>query len=51
MMLTMGAILRHQEEYFLTGDQKKIRPMILKDIADETMLDTHPTVSRVANSK
>ena len=50
MMLTMGAILRHQQEYFLTGDQKKIRPMILKDIADETGLDIS-TVSRVANSK
>ena len=50
MMLTMGAIMRHQEEYFLTGDQKKIRPMILKDIADVTGLDIS-TVSRVANSK
>lgn len=50
MMLTMGAILRHQQEYFQTGDQKKIRPMILKDIADETQLDIS-TVSRVANSK
>ena len=50
MMLTMGAILSHQEEYFLTGDQKKIRPMILKDIADVTSLDIS-TVSRVANSK
>ncbi|MBK8428509.1 MAG: RNA polymerase factor sigma-54 [Saprospiraceae bacterium] len=50
MMLTMGAILRHQEEFFLTGDQKKIRPMILKDIADVTGLDIS-TVSRVANSK
>ncbi|MDX1912130.1 MAG: RNA polymerase factor sigma-54 [Saprospiraceae bacterium] len=50
MMLTMGAILKHQEEYFLTGDQKKIKPMILKDIADVTGLDIS-TVSRVANSK
>lgn len=50
MMLTMGAILRHQQEYFLTGDQKKIKPMILKDIADATGLDIS-TVSRVANSK
>jgi RNA polymerase sigma-54 factor len=50
MMLTMGAILKHQEEFFLTGDQKKIRPMILKDIADVTSLDIS-TVSRVANSK
>jgi RNA polymerase sigma-54 factor len=46
----MGAILRHQQEFFLTGDQKKIRPMILKDIADATGLDIS-TVSRVANSK
>ncbi len=50
MMLTMGAILAHQHEYFLSGDQKKIRPMILKDIADATGLDIS-TVSRVANSK
>ena len=50
MMLTMAAIMHHQHEYFLTGDQKKIRPMILKDIADETSLDIS-TVSRVANSK
>ncbi|MBL7828279.1 MAG: RNA polymerase factor sigma-54, partial [Saprospiraceae bacterium] len=50
MMLTMGSILKHQEEFFLTGDQKKIRPMILKDIADTTGLDIS-TVSRVANSK
>jgi RNA polymerase sigma-54 factor len=50
MMLTMGAILKHQEQFFLTGDQKKIRPMILKDIADVTSLDIS-TVSRVANSK
>jgi RNA polymerase sigma-54 factor len=50
MMLTMGAILHHQEEFFLTGDQKKIKPMILKDIADVTSLDIS-TVSRVANSK
>ncbi|MEI6410723.1 MAG: RNA polymerase factor sigma-54 [Bacteroidota bacterium] len=50
MLLTMGAILRHQEGYFLTGDQKKIHPMILKDIADATGLDIS-TVSRVANSK
>jgi RNA polymerase sigma-54 factor len=50
MMLTMHAILKHQEEYFRTGDEKKIRPMILKDIADVTGLDIS-TVSRVANSK
>lgn len=50
MMLTMSALLSHQEEYFLTGDQRKIHPMILKDIADVTGLDIS-TVSRVANSK
>jgi len=50
MMLTMAAIMHYQHDYFLTGDQKKIRPMILKDIADETSLDIS-TVSRVANSK
>ncbi|MFN4253412.1 MAG: RNA polymerase factor sigma-54 [Saprospiraceae bacterium] len=50
MMKTMGAIMSHQYDYFLTGDQKKIRPMILKDIADSTDLDIS-TVSRVANSK
>ncbi|MCS7036827.1 MAG: RNA polymerase factor sigma-54 [Saprospiraceae bacterium] len=50
MMLTMDAILRHQRDYFMTGDEKRIRPMILKDIADATGLDIS-TVSRVANSK
>lgn len=50
MMLTMGAIMRHQQNYFLTGDQRKIKPMILKDIAEVTGLDIS-TVSRVANSK
>ena len=50
MMVTMGAILQHQEQFFLTGDQKRLRPMILKDIAEATGLDIS-TVSRVANSK
>ncbi len=50
MMLTMWAILSYQEQYFLTGDQRKLRPMILKDIAEATSLDIS-TVSRVANSK
>lgn len=50
MMKTMGTILSHQYDFFLTGDQKKIKPMILKDIADVTSLDIS-TVSRVANSK
>ena len=47
---TMYAIMQFQIEFFHTGDQKKIRPMILKDIADITSLDIS-TVSRVANSK
>jgi RNA polymerase sigma-54 factor len=46
----MNAILAYQHEYFLTGDETKLRPMILKDIADITGLDIS-TVSRVANSK
>ena len=47
---TMGAIMSHQEEFFLTGDETTLRPMILKDIAEKTNLDIS-TVSRVANSK
>ncbi|WP_262919246.1 RNA polymerase factor sigma-54 [Niabella hibiscisoli] len=47
---TMGAIMSHQEEFFLTGDETSLRPMILKDIAEKTHLDIS-TVSRVANSK
>ncbi|MFN7117067.1 MAG: RNA polymerase factor sigma-54 [Saprospiraceae bacterium] len=50
MSKTMYAILQYQYDYFLTGDQKKLRPMILKDIADITGLDIS-TVSRVVNSK
>lgn len=50
LMLTMNAILNYQEGYFLEGDEKKLKPMILKDIADITGLDIS-TVSRVANSK
>lgn len=47
---TMDAILNYQYEYFLDGDETKLRPMILKDIADVTGLDIS-TISRVANSK
>ncbi len=47
---TMGAIMSHQEDFFLTGDETSLRPMILKDIAEKTHLDIS-TVSRVANSK
>ena len=47
---TMYAIMRFQYQYFLTGDERRLKPMILKDIADMTGLDIS-TVSRVANSK
>ncbi len=50
MYKTMYAILQLQYDFFLTGDQRKLRPMILKDIAEMTGLDIS-TVSRVANSK
>lgn len=50
MFNVMYAILQYQYDYFLTGDQKRLRPMILKDIADVAGLDIS-TVSRVANSK
>jgi RNA polymerase sigma-54 factor len=50
MYKTMYAIMQFQYNFFLTGDQKKLKPMILKDIADLTGLDIS-TVSRVANSK
>ncbi|WP_026764916.1 RNA polymerase factor sigma-54 [Sediminibacterium salmoneum] len=47
---TMGAIMKYQQDFFLTGDETTLRPMILKDIAEVTGLDIS-TVSRVANSK
>ena len=50
LLITMNAIMHYQEEYFLTGDERKLKPMILKDIADEIDMDVS-TVSRVANSK
>ncbi|MDG1253413.1 MAG: RNA polymerase factor sigma-54 [Schleiferiaceae bacterium] len=50
LILTMSAIMRFQEEYFLTGDERKLKPMILKDIADEVSMDIS-TVSRVASNK
>jgi len=46
----MYAIMQFQFEYFLTGDDTRLRPMILKDISDVTGLDIS-TISRVANSK
>ncbi|MDI1256994.1 MAG: RNA polymerase factor sigma-54 [Flavobacterium sp.] len=50
LFVTMNAIMHYQEEYFLDGDETKMKPMILKDIADLVGLDIS-TVSRVANSK
>jgi RNA polymerase sigma-54 factor len=50
LFTTMNAIMNYQREYFLTGDERNLRPMILKDIADEIGMDVS-TVSRVANSK
>lgn len=50
LIRTMDAIMNYQKEYFLEGDEKKLRPMILKDIADIVALDIS-TISRVANSK
>ena len=50
LFVTMNAIMHQQEAYFLSGDQRKLRPMILKDIADTIGMDIS-TVSRVANSK
>jgi RNA polymerase sigma-54 factor len=46
----MNAIMEYQREYFEEGDEKKLKPMILKDISDIVGLDIS-TVSRVANSK
>lgn len=50
LSLTINAILDHQREFFLTGDERKLRPMILKDIAEKVNMDIS-TISRVANSK
>jgi RNA polymerase sigma-54 factor len=50
LMLVMEAILDYQREYFVEGDETRLRPMILKDIAERTNLDIS-TVSRVSNSK
>jgi len=50
LFVTMSSIMHYQKEYFLTGDERNLRPMILKDIADEIEMDVS-TVSRVANSK
>lgn len=50
LFITMNAIMQYQKKYFLSGDERNLRPMILKDIADEIQMDVS-TVSRVANSK
>ena len=50
LLSTMNAIMEHQYNFFLTGDETELKPMILKDIAEKTSLDIS-TVSRVANSK
>lgn len=50
LFVTMNAIMHYQKEYLLDGDETRLRPMILKDIADMVGLDIS-TISRVANSK
>lgn len=50
LIMTMNAIIDYQYDYFLEGDETKLNPMILKDIAQKTGLDIS-TISRVANSK
>jgi RNA polymerase sigma-54 factor len=50
LMVTMSEIIKFQKEFFEEGDETKLRPMILKDIADITGLDIS-TISRVSNSK
>ena len=50
LLITMNTIMQYQYDYFLSGDERKLKPMILKDIADKINMDIS-TVSRVANSK
>ncbi|MBI9034559.1 MAG: RNA polymerase factor sigma-54 [Bacteroidales bacterium] len=50
LFITMNAIMNYQKAYFITGDETKLKPMILKDIAEIVNLDIS-TISRVANSK
>jgi RNA polymerase sigma-54 factor len=50
LFVTMSSIMHYQKEFFLSGDERNLKPMILKDIADEIDMDVS-TVSRVANSK
>ncbi len=50
LIQTITAIAKMQKEYFITGDEKNIKPMILKDISDITGFDIS-TISRVVKSK
>ncbi len=50
LIMTMSSIINFQRDYFLTGDESKMKPMILKDIAEKIDMDIS-TISRVANSK
>jgi RNA polymerase sigma-54 factor len=50
LLFSMNAIMEYQRDYFLTGDETRLKPMILKDIAEKVNLDIS-TISRVANSK
>lgn len=50
LLRTMEAIIKYQHDFFLEGDESELRPMILKDIAEEIGMDIS-TISRVANSK
>ena len=50
LLLTMNAIMQYQKKYFLTGDERKLKPMVLKNIAEIIDMDIS-TISRVANSK
>jgi RNA polymerase sigma-54 factor len=50
LFVTMSSIMHYQKKFFLSGDERNLRPMILKDIADEIEMDVS-TISRVANSK
>ena len=50
LFITMNAIMDYQKDYFLSGDEQKIKPMVLRDIASIIQMDIS-TVSRVANSK
>lgn len=50
LLLTMSTIMEYQRDYFLSGDERKLKPMILKDIAEKIEMDIS-TVSRVASNK